>query len=138
MVGGGLLDGSWVTPTIVGDRKGCGGWGERKQIRDGILPLGPWQRDACSSGSDCGWVDQVVWTPATNLPSSSLATALDTSLSILTGGHVDWSSTTLQPYYGSEYAQSGYPGYNQFSEMQTTVSGSGTLIFYWKISGEAN
>ncbi|HSV99910.1 MAG TPA: hypothetical protein VLI39_07040 [Sedimentisphaerales bacterium] len=35
-------------------------------------------------------------------------------------------------------ARSGYLGNNQFSEMQTTVSGSGTLIFYWEVSSETN
>ena len=89
-----------------------------------------------SSGSDCGWVDYVQWTAASHPPVQSLATALDTNLSICTGGHADWALTTWPEYDGVDAARSGYLTDSQISEIQTTVSGSGTLSFYWKVSSE--
>jgi len=119
-----------------------GGWQQKSY---NIVGLGShtlkWKyyKDASgSSGSDCGWVDYVQWTPASNQPVQDLANALDTSLAILTGGHADWSWTSYPVYYDGDSARSGTLGDNQFSEMQTTVSGSGTLTFYWKVSSEEN
>jgi YD repeat-containing protein len=102
--------------------------------------LWKYYKDASGSGgSDCGWVDNVQWTAATKTPVAALAAAVDNAnLAFITGGHANWGSTTYPVYYDGDSARSGYLGNNQFSEMQTTVSGSGTLTFYWKVSSEQN
>ncbi len=65
-----------------------------------------------------------------------LAEALDTDLSFTTGGSVDWFAQTTTSRYGPEAAQSGDISRNQVSWMQTTVNGTGTVKFYWKVSSE--
>ncbi|MCH7556097.1 MAG: hypothetical protein IIB56_01425 [Planctomycetes bacterium] len=90
-----------------------------------------------SSGSDCGWVDKLEWGGA-QPPSGSLSEALDTTLSFTTDGSADWFSQTATFYYDGDAAQSGGISDNQESWMQTTVSGAGTVSFYWKVSSEAN
>jgi hypothetical protein len=88
-----------------------------------------------SSGSDCGWVDKVEWGGA-QPPSDSLSEALDTTLSFTTDGSADWFSQTVTTYYSGDAAQSGDISDSQESRMQTTVSGAGTVSFYWKVSSE--
>jgi hypothetical protein len=88
-----------------------------------------------SSGSDCGWVDKVEWDGA-QPPSGSLSEALDTTLSFTTDGSADWFSQIVTSYYDGDAAQSGGISDNQESWMQTTVSGAGTVSFYWKVSSE--
>ena len=69
-------------------------------------------------------------------PPSDLSEALDTALSFTTGGDADWFSQTTTSYYEGEAAQSGDISHNQESWIQTTVSGAGTVSFYWKVSSE--
>jgi parallel beta-helix repeat protein len=86
------------------------------------------------SGSDCGWVDKLEWVPT--LPPDPLSEALDTALSFTTGGNEDWFNQTTTSQYGGDAAQSGDISHNQESWMQTTVNGTGTVAFYWKVSSE--
>ena len=80
-----------------------------------------------------GWCTQTYYI----LP--SLEEAVDnTALSWDTGGRVDGFGQTSTYYYGSDAAQSGTISHNQESWTQTTVTGPGTLKFYWKVSSEAN
>ncbi|TKJ35764.1 MAG: hypothetical protein CEE38_14250 [Planctomycetes bacterium B3_Pla] len=65
-----------------------------------------------------------------------LSEALDTALSFTTGGDADWFSQTTTSQYGADAAQSGDISHNQESWVQTTVSGAGTVNFYWKVSSE--
>ena len=77
--------------------------------------------------------------PAPPLPGPSadpLAEALDTALSFTTGGDADWFAQTTTTRYDGDAAQSGDISRNQESWMQTTVSGTGTVKFYWKVSSE--
>ena len=69
---------------------------------------------------------------------SSLSEALDTALSFTTGGDADWFGQTATAYYGGDAAQSGDISDRQESWMQTTVSGAGTVSFYWKVSSEGD
>jgi hypothetical protein len=90
-----------------------------------------------SAGDDSGWVDFVEWSGGSQPPAGgSLSEALDTSLSLSTGGDADWFSQTATSYIDSDAAQSGAISHNQESWMQTTVSG-GAISFYWKVSSEA-
>jgi len=89
-----------------------------------------------SVGVDSGWVDLVEWSGGSQPPSGgSLSEALDTSVSLSTGGDADWFNQTTTFYLDSDAAQSGVISHNQESWMQTTVSG-GAISFYWKVSSE--
>jgi hypothetical protein len=85
------------------------------------------------SGSDCGWIDKLEWVPA---PPPILTEALDTDLSFTTGGKADWFYQSTTSQYGGDAAQSGDISQEQESWLQTTVSGAGTVSFYWKVSSE--
>lgn len=90
-------------------------------------------------GDDVGWVDLVEWSGGSEPPSvGPLSDAMDTSLSFSTSGDAEWFSQTLVAFFDGDAAQSGDISDNQESLIQTTVSGSGTLSFYWKVSSEAN
>jgi hypothetical protein len=90
-----------------------------------------------SVGHDTGWLDLVEWSGGTQPPSGgSLSEALDTSMSLSTGGDADWFNQAVTFYLDSDAAQSGAISHNQESWMQTTVSG-GSISFYWKVSSEA-
>jgi len=67
---------------------------------------------------------------------SPLAEALDTSLNFTTGGSADWFAQTTTTRYDGDAAQSGDISHRQDTWMQTTVSGTGTVKFYWKVSSE--
>ena len=74
-----------------------------------------------------------------NLPSFTLASALDVSgMSFTTGGDASWSVQTSTTHDGTDAARSGVVGNSQSSWMQTTVSGAGTVSFWWRVSSEAN
>jgi len=71
----------------------------------------------------------------------SLGEAVDnTELSWDTGatGGAGWFGQANTYYYGSDAAQSGTISSDSNSWLQTTVTGPGTLKFYWKVSSEAN
>jgi len=74
-------------------------------------------------------------TPSPSQP-DPLSEALDTDLRFTTGGSADWFSQTTTTRYDGDAAQSGDISRNQDSWMQTTVSGAGTVKFYWKVSSE--
>jgi len=62
----------------------------------------------------------------------------NTSLTITTGGNANWAGQNATSYFGGDAAQSGViPNYGN-TWMETTISGPGTVTFYWKVSSEAN
>ena len=68
---------------------------------------------------------------------SSIGDAVDnTTLTWATGGDATWDRVTTTSYYGGDSAQSGAITHNETSWVQTTVTGPGTLSFYWKVSSE--
>ena len=68
-----------------------------------------------------------------------LATALDnTELSFTTGGASSWQGQTSRTHDGVDAARSGTLGNSQTNWLQTTVSGSGSISFWWYASSEAN
>jgi hypothetical protein len=68
----------------------------------------------------------------------SLGEAVDnTSLAWTTGGDANWYGQNTVYYYGGDAARSGAITHNQSSWIQTTVTGPGTLTFYWKVSSES-
>ena len=86
-----------------------------------------------SEGDDAGWLDKVEFTE-----SESLGEAVDnTSLTWSTGGDALWFPQT-STFFEPDMAQSGAITGGQSSWVETTVTGPGTLSFYWKVSSEAN
>ena len=71
--------------------------------------------------------------------SVSLSTALDVSgLSISTGGSTPaWFGQTSIRHDGVDAARSGAISHSQTNWFQTTVSGAGTVSFYWMVSSES-
>ncbi|MGB9635645.1 MAG: hypothetical protein ACPL1Y_00120, partial [Thermoplasmata archaeon] len=62
----------------------------------------------------------------------------NTQLTWTTGGNANWYGQTATYYSGGDAAQSGVITHNEVSYVQTTVTGPGTLKFYWKVSSEKN
>ncbi len=75
----------------------------------------------------------------TATPSISLGTALDnTSLTFTTGGSASWAGQSSQTHDGVDAARSGALDHSQQTWLQTTVTGPGTISFWWYASSEAN
>ena len=53
-----------------------------------------------------------------------------------TGGHLPWFTQQKTTHDGVHAAQSGPITHNQTSWIQTTVTGPGTLTFWWRVSSE--
>jgi len=93
-----------------------------------------WRVDEINNqNSESPWVGKVWSFTALADP---LARAVDTDLRFTTGGSVDWFSQTTTFYNDGDAAQSGDISDDQESWMQTTVSGKGTVKFYWLVSSE--
>ena len=81
---------------------------------------------------------QVSATPTNAISAPDLGDAVDnTSLSWITGGYAYWFKQSVAYYSGGYAAQSGYIGNSENTYIQTTVTGPGTLKFYWKVSSES-
>jgi hypothetical protein len=92
-----------------------------------------------SSGSDCGWIDNVTWTPMNLFNSNDFALAVDApSLVFTSGGYVPWRiDTTTTAKNGSSSGLSGAIPLNRNTWVSTTVTGTGTLKFWYKILGNS-
>ena len=66
------------------------------------------------------------------------AEALDNAwLTFKTGGDAKWFSQSTYTFDGVDAARSGTIDHAQESWLETTVSGRGTIAFYWSVSSEA-
>ena len=74
-----------------------------------------------------------VWTP---LPRPSGATLDNESLVFGTDGDAPWFEQTEEFVVGESAARSGAVGRGGVTRLTTTVSGTGTLSFWWKVSSE--
>jgi len=73
----------------------------------------------------------------TVVESISLADALDMAgLSWRSGGAAPWFGQPMVSHDGADAASSGGIGDSQESWLETTVTGPGTVSFYWKVSSE--
>ena len=61
----------------------------------------------------------------------------DSSLEWTTGGNAPWLTQTAVTHDTLHAAQSGPIGHNQRSWIETTVTGPGTLDFWWRVSSES-
>ncbi|MCX6874980.1 MAG: M6 family metalloprotease domain-containing protein [Verrucomicrobia bacterium] len=85
-----------------------------------------------SAGADAAWLDQVVFAP-------DLPQALDTpALTWATSGNAAWAGQILTTHDGVDAAQSGLITDSQQSTTETTVTGAGSLSFWWKVSSESS
>ena len=72
-------------------------------------------------------------------PVLTLAEALDTSALVwTTTGTPAWVGQTSVTHDGADAARSGAAADEKTVSMQTTVTGPGTLLFWWKASSETN
>ena len=96
-----------------------------------------------SSVHDLGYVGNV-WgndiTLGVDVPAPPpLADALDNAaLTFTTGGEADWFAQSDETHDGADAARSGPVVRLQSTWMETTVSGPGTLSFWWRVSSEAD
>jgi len=66
-----------------------------------------------------------------------LSDAVDaTQYTWTTGGDQDWSPQSAETFDGVDAAKSGAIGDNEVSDMEFTLTGPGTLDFYWKVDSE--
>lgn len=69
---------------------------------------------------------------------ASLNESLDnTGLSWSTSGNGSWYGQTGTYYSGGDAAQSPWLNHNQYTTLETTVTGPGALSFYWRVSSES-
>lgn len=72
-----------------------------------------------------------------NFEIRTLATSLEaTNLTWITGGNTNWYPQTTNTHDNVDAAQSGDINDNGESWIQTTVTGPGTLSFWWKVSSD--
>ncbi len=62
---------------------------------------------------------------------------LSSSLSYTTGGDASWFYQSATTHDGSSSAQSGVITHSQSTFVQTTVTGFGTISFWWKVSSDS-
>jgi autotransporter-associated beta strand protein len=68
-----------------------------------------------------------------------LAAALDTTgINWATSGNATWFPQSAVTNDGIDAAQSGLITHNQTSSVSTTLTGAGTLTFFWKVSSETS
>ena len=86
--------------------------------------------------SECGQVMRFFVGEASSV---YLGDALDNAeLSFTTGGDTAWFGQHATTHDGSDAAQSGSITHGQSSWMETTVSGPGTISFWWNVSSEGS
>ena len=82
---------------------------------------------------------KVVTNVVTQAAGMTLQTALDsTTLSFTSGGGSSWFGQTTITHDGVDAVQSGALGNSQTNWLQTTVTGPGTISFWWYASSEQN
>ena len=71
-------------------------------------------------------------------PGGGLGDALDLpSLNWRLGGNDNWTAQSTVTYDGIDAAQSGTIGHSQATWFETTLTGPGTLSFWWRVSSES-
>ena len=132
-----------------------------RAVAAGSLPLSyQWQRDETNlpgatetkltlsnaQQSDSGIFQIVVTNPYGSVTSAPATLIVRMPLDYaLNTTNLSWSTSTGAPWLGQRNvthdataaAQSGSIGHNQQTVLQTTVTGPGTLSFWWKVSSEA-
>ncbi len=102
----------------------------------GLSPGSTYHVRAYATNTGTGYGSDLTFATA---GASSIGEAVDnTALSWTTGGNGNWSAQSAVSHYGGDAAQSGSITNDESTWLQTTVTGPGTLSFYWKVSSEAD
>ncbi len=126
---------------------GYGSIGERTIVHSGLqsMPFTYSNTDGATySETERNFDDPQDWSRAgiqtltLHLRADSLSEALDTTASFTTEGAANWLSQTEVSFDGVDAAKSGGISDNEDSRLLTTVTGAGTVSFYWKASTEAD
>ncbi|KAJ6255726.1 hypothetical protein M0813_11113 [Anaeramoeba flamelloides] len=90
-----------------------------------------------NEGEDCGRVDKLVFDRKIIVTDIALDEAVDnTALTFTTGGDADWFGQNMKSFYDDDSAQSGSLNDEEQSWMETKVTGTGTVKFYWKVDSK--
>ena len=110
-----------------------------------VAPSFPVVSQRTPDGADISDVGQIgnSWgndiTLGVNAPVLSFADALDApALSFTTGGAAEWFVEPSTTHDGEDAAQSGPVTNDRSSWLETTVTGPGTISFWWNVSSESN
>jgi hypothetical protein len=80
---------------------------------------------------------KIVTVQITVTNSASMTDALDwPAQAWATSGDADWAGQVFASHDGEDAARSGPVGDNQHSSLETTVTGPGTLRWWWRVSSE--
>jgi len=108
-------------------------WEQQKLVFTGgdVVVRWSYEKDKVwEDGEDCAWLDDVKWTP-------SLGVAVNApELEWATDGAEPWFVQSAVTYTEPYAVQSGAIGDNTNTWIGTTVTGPGTLSFWWKVSSE--
>ena len=133
-----LIDGEVAMEPLSGWKPNSSFWAQETFVLDAGTHTVRWcyvKDETISKGEDCGWLDNVEWTPY--VPVITLGEAVNASqLSWQTSGDADWFPQTDESHDGLHAARSGAIGDNESTWIETTVIGSGTLSFWWRVSSE--
>ena len=78
-------------------------------------------------------------TPDRGVYADKYAEAVDVHLDFTSGGDETWETQIYATYHNGDAARTRYNvSDNDESWLQTTVTGAGTVAFYWKVSSEAD
>ncbi|MCP5046210.1 MAG: hypothetical protein GY940_03500 [bacterium] len=116
-----------------------GGWVQKSySVSSGSHTL-KWTYDkdgSVSSGSDAGWVDNLILGVSSG---DALGAAVDApNQSFTLSGDEDWFVTTGDSQTGSSSVTvPAAVGHNETATMETNISGVTSVKFYWKVSSEA-
>jgi len=90
--------------------------------------------DDGKDGQDCGWVTGIRWVRTM----STLADYLNCgNLTFTTSGNAEWMPDLTVMHDGVASLRSGAIGDNQVSCLETVVTNSGTISFWWNVSCES-
>ena len=102
------------------------------------LPGGQYSDSVAFSNHTSGVVQRRPVLLNVQIPPPTLAEATDTPGAVWsTGGSAVWIGQRVNTHDGVDAAESGTISHSQETWMETTVSGPGTLTFWWSVSSES-
>jgi hypothetical protein len=118
---GDAFDGTYTVPITMPQGSAPGTWGLSIYLQDEV------GNSSYQSGGNF---------TVSNNPPHSLGNALDATQFVWTTGNPGWGHQTAETHDGVDAAASGTTGDSEQATMQTTVTGPGTLSFFWRVDSE--